>query len=271
MRKIFSTILFTFVSLGICANIALATTVPTIPKPDYLPGPTEATTNAGKDTQNYILNTSIPKMINAGIGLIGIGAFIGLLIGAINMLTAYGVEDKYKKGKDIIKYSLTGLFIVILSYAIVSIISSISLPNSSTSTTSFIPTAFAVDTTKDIDTLLPPEKTLIEDQSRDKNVSIAGGDLITEVVPGIITNIFYLTGLLIFISITIGGVYMVTGRGNEEANTKAKNIIIYSLVAMAVLSLGYAIIYGIATITLSNDTNSSSDNVFPENTSSSNL
>lgn len=263
MRKIFSTILFAIVSMGIFVNIALATTVPTVPKPDYLPGPTEATTNSGADTQNYFLNTSIPKIINGGIGIIGIGAFIGLVIGAINMLTAYGVEDKYKKGKDIIQYSLMGLLLVMLSYAIVSIISSISLPSSSTDTTTFIPTAHALDTTKDIDTLFPTEKTLIEDQSRDKNVSIAGGDLLTEVVPGIITNIFYLTGLLIFISLTIGGIYMVIGRGNEEANTKAKNIIIYSLVAMVVLSMGYAIIYGIATLTLGNDTSSTTDNVFP--------
>ena len=184
------------------------------------------------------------------------------------MLTAYGVEDKYKKGKDIIQYSLMGLVIVMLSYAIVSIISSISLPSESTETgsgtTSFIPTAFALDIEKDLDTLFPTEKTLIEDQSRDKNVSIAGGDLITEIVPGIITNIFYLTGLLIFISLMVGGIYMVVGRGNEEANTKAKNIILYSLVSMVVLSMGYAIIYGIATLTLGNDTTTSTDNVFPE-------
>lgn len=266
---------------GLFANIAFAgqpvifaaeedeaaptVTAPTIPKPSYLPGPNETT--KGSEAQEYFLNVSIPKIINAGIGLIGIGAFIGLVIGAVNMLTAYGVEDKYKKGKDIIQYSLMGLVIVMLSYAIVSIISSISLPSPSTETeTSFIPRASAAETSTakpiDVDTLFPTEKKLIEDQSADKNVSLAGGDLLTETVPGIITNIFYLTGLLIFISITIGGIYMVIGRGNEEANTKAKNIIIYSLVAMAVLSMGYAIIYGISTLTLGNDENDSTDNVF---------
>ncbi len=288
MKKIFSIILFAIVASGLFSNIAFAgspvifaeeeedvelateaappsVTAPTIPKPSYLPGPNETT--KGSEAQDYFLNVSIPKIINAGIGIIGIGAFIGLVIGAINMLTAYGVEDKYKKGKDIIQYSLIGLVIVMLSYAIVSVISSISLPSPSTETeTSFIPRAHAAETTTakpiDVDTLFPTEKKLIEDQSADKNVSLAGGDLLTETVPGIITNIFYLTGLLIFISLTIGGIYMVIGRGNEEANTKAKNIIIYSLVAMAVLSMGYAIIYGISTLTLGNDTSSSTDNVF---------
>ncbi len=282
MKKIFSSILFAIVSLGLFTNIAFAgepvifaeedvelateaapptVTTPTIPKPSYLPGPKETT--QGADAQEYFLNVSIPKIINTGIGLVGIGAFIGLVIGAYHMLTAYGVEDKYKKGKDIIQYSLLGMVIVMLSYAIVQIISSISLPSESTETT-WIPRSYAAETTAnkpiDVDTLFPTEKALIEDQT--DNVSLAGGDLITEVVPGIITNIFYLTGLLIFISLTVGGIYMVIGRGNEEANTKAKNILIYSLVAMVVLSMGYAIIYGISTLTLGNDENSSTDNVF---------
>ncbi|MBI4127322.1 hypothetical protein HY463_01290 [Candidatus Peregrinibacteria bacterium] len=239
-----------------------ATTVPVIPKPDYLPGPAETLTESAANTQNYYLNTSIPGIINMAIGLIGIGAFIGILIGAINMLTAYGVEDKYKKGKDLIKYSLMGFIIVIFSYALVSIITSISLPSSTD--TSWIPSASALDTNKDLDLLFPTEKSLIEDQSRTKNVSLPGGDLITEIVPAAITNIFYLTGLLIFISITYGGISMVTSQGNEEATKKAKTILIYSLVAVAILSLAYALIFGIATLTLNNDSNSSADNVFTE-------
>ena len=74
-----------------------------------------------------------------------------------------------------------------LSYAIVSVISSISLPSPSTETeTSFIPRAHAAETTTakpiDVDTL-SLQKKLIEDQSADKNVSLAGGDLLTETVP----------------------------------------------------------------------------------------
>ena len=262
MTKLLSKILFVIAALGISANLVYATTTPVIPKPDYLPGPSQETTASSADTQNYYLNTSIPGIINMAIGIVGIGAFIGLLIGAINMLTAYGIEDKYKKGKDLIKYSLMGFLIVIFSYALVSIITSISLP--STTDTSWIPTAYALDTNKDLDVLFPSEKTVIEDQSRTKNVSLPGGDLLSEVVPAAITNVFYLTGLLIFISITYGGILMVTGQGNEEVTKKAKTILIYSLVAVVVLSMGYAIIFGIATLTLNNDANSATDNVFTD-------
>lgn len=267
MRKFPSKIPFIIAALGISANLVYATTTPIIPKPDYLPGPSQETTQSGQDTQNYFLNTSIPGIINTAIGIIGIGAFIGLLIGAINMLTAYGNDDKYKKAKDLIKSSLIGFLIVIFSYAIVSIITSISLPSSNSTgsgSTSWIPAAYALDAAKDIDTLFPSEKNVIEDRSRTKNVSLPGGDLITEVVPAAITNVFYLAGLLIFISITVGGVMMVTGQGNEETTKKAKTILIYSLGAIVVLSMGYAIIYGIATLTLSNDTDSTTDNVYTD-------
>lgn len=258
----------TFITLlNLTASLAFAE-VPTIPKPSFLPGPNESTTASASDTRDYYLNTSIPKIINTIIGIIGIGAFIGLIVGAINMLTSYGDTEKIKKGKDIIRYSLVGFVIVILSYAIVSLIVSISLPSPTTEKTSFIPTAMAIDTGKDLDTLFPSQKTIIEDNnsSTTNKVALPGGDLLSETIPALITNVFYLVGIMVFISITVGGIMMVTGQGNEEVNKKAKDILIYSLVAMVVLSMGYAIIYGIATLNLENKATETNDNVFNDTT-----
>lgn len=266
-------ILLAIVGLSIAFNIFAATAfaeVPVIPKPEYLPGPNQTTTASAEETRNYFLNTSIPNIINIAIGLIAIAAFIGLVIGAFNMLTSYGNEEKIKKGKDIIQYSLIGFVFVILSYVIVSLVVSISLPSSSTSFYEFVPDAFALDQKKDLDILFPTEKTIIEDQqsaSSTNKVSLPGGDLVSEVIPAALSNVFYLVGLLVFISITVGGILMVTAQGNEEQVKKARTIIIYSLVAMVTLSMGYAIIYGIATLNLENDTSESNDNVFNDTTS----
>lgn len=260
MKKILLYILSTIFIINLSGALALAS-APTIPKPDFLPGQSETE----DDVQDYVLNKGLQQAINIAIGLVGIGAFIGIIIGSIHMLTAYGVEDKIKKGKDLIRYSVIGLVFVILSYAIVSIVVSISFPSEEDEETSWIPSAYAVDTEKDLDTLFPSEKTLIEDRQTgdsEDNVSLPGGDFLEEVVPAAITNVFYLTGILIFISITVGGVYLVIGRGNEELTTKAKQILIYSLVAVVLLSLGYAIIYGILTLNLENETNEESDDIF---------
>ena len=77
---------------------------PKIPIPDFLPAPDVGTT--GGETQDYILNETIPRAINIGIGILSITAFIGILISAIQMLTAYGNDEKLNRAKTNLRYSL---------------------------------------------------------------------------------------------------------------------------------------------------------------------
>lgn len=233
-------------------------------KPDFLPGPSESLDD-GESVQEYFLNTTIPRAINIGIGLLGLAAFLGILISAITMLTAYGNEDKVNRGKTTLRYSLIGFVVVMLAYAIVSIIVSISLPKEETPSTSWIPSAYAATNVEDkLDLLLPGQEEFIEDQDDKKRVSLPSGDFITEILPAIVTNILFAIGFLVFIAIIYGGILLVIGRGNEESTTKAKQIIIYSAIALGLVATGYAIIYGIATLNLKNDATTDSDDVFTE-------
>lgn len=252
-------------------------TQPTIPVPDFLPAPDVG--ERGYDTQNYILNETIPRVINIVIGLMGIATFLGILFGAIQMLTAYGNEDKVNRAKTNLRYGIFGFVVVILAYGIVSVIVSIALPNErdSDEETSFempnlfgVPSAYAVDVDDDVDILLPSQQDFIEDHDEDNRVSLPGGDFLGEIVPAVITNVMYVTAFLIFIAFMYGGVLLVTGRGNEESVTKAKNIIIYSAVALALISLGYAIVYGIANLNLTEDEDSTADEVFTDTEESTN-
>ncbi len=232
---------------------------PSIPVPDFLPAPDVGTTGSG--TQDYILNTTIPRAINIGIAILSITAFIAILVSAIQMLTAYGNDEKLTKAKDNLRYSLLGLLVVILSYAIVSIVVSVALPNEEDGNSfTWIPKAYAVDVEDDVNILLPSQQDIIQDDQG--RVSLPGGNLLDEIVPAVITNIIYMVGFLIFIAFMYGGTLMVIGRGNEEYITKAKNIMIYSAIALALVSLGYALVYGIATLNLTQDTESTGDNVF---------
>lgn len=261
IKKLFTA----FIALYMGTSLAFATSVPEIPKPDYLPGPESEDTTDSSGIRDYFLNETIPQAINIGIGLLGIAAFIGLLIGSIQMLTAFGNEEKLNKAKTIFRYSILGFVIIILSYAIVSIVVSVALPSSDEAET-FIPKTYAVDVEDDVDILFPSEEDFIEQHDEQGRISLPDGDLLTEVVPSAITNIFYFFGILIFISLIYGGVFLVIGRGNEEMTTKAKNILIYSMIAIAIASMGYAIIYGIATLDLSNQEGDGDDvYVDPEN------
>src|SRR3989338_347446 len=232
---------------------------PPLPVPDFLPDPDVGST--GGETQNYILNETIPRAINIGIGILSITAFIGILISAIQMLTAYGNDEKLNRAKTNLRYSLIGLVLVMLSYAIVSIVVSIALPNEEDAESWLIPSAYAVDD-EDVEILLPSQQDLIEAQDDQGRVALPGGDFLGEVVPAIITNIMYVVAFLIFIAFMYGGVLLVIGRGQEESLTKAKNIMIYAAIALALVSLGFALVYGITTLNLTEDEESTSDDVF---------
>ncbi len=54
-------------------------------------------------------------------------AFLFIIIGGIQILTAYGEEEKITGAKKTITYAIVGLLVAMLSYAIVTIISNIKL------------------------------------------------------------------------------------------------------------------------------------------------
>jgi hypothetical protein len=234
-----------------------------IVKPDYLPGPSEEV--VGSDAQEYVLNVTIPRAINIAIAILGLSAFAGILISAFNMLTAYGNEDKINRSKTTLRYSILGFIFVVLSYAIISIIVSVALPQEDFEPTSWIPNAHAVDVNDDVTILFPNQSDLIENQDiGNQEVSLPSGDLVTQILPGVVTNFLYMIGFLIFVAFMYGGVLMVIGRGNEEYVGKAKNIIVYAAISLGLVSMGYAIIFGIATLDLSNDVSTTNDDIYTE-------
>ena len=50
------------------------------------------------------------------------GAVIGLIMGSIGMMTAYGNDEKYGNAKKAVMFSLIGLVICLLSFAIVQLV-----------------------------------------------------------------------------------------------------------------------------------------------------
>ncbi len=250
-------------------------------KPEFLPGPTET---VGEGTRLFVLNETFPLVVNIIIAALGLVTFFGIIFAAVNMLTSFGDEDRINRAKTSLRNGILGFLIVILSYAIVSIIVSIALPQ-----TSFIPHAYAEDevtsdgkdlskdgkpvnesagssggasTEKKINLLLPSEDYVVG--QHDDRVSLPSGDLVSEIFPAVIANILYFVGFMIFVALMYGGITLVIGRGNEDSITKAKQILLYGAMSLAMIVLAYAIIFNVANLDLSQDEGEVTDDVYPD-------
>lgn len=68
----------------------------------------------------------------------------------------------------------------------------------------------------------------------------------TQILAGVIQFVLGITGSLAFISFTYGGVLMVTARGNEEQIKKGKDILTWSVIALAIIATSYAVVLGVS-------------------------
>ena len=70
------------------------------------------------------LGSNITTLINYFLGLLGLIAVGFLIYAGILMVTAGGAEEQVTKSKKIMIYAVTGIVIILLSYTIVTFVSS---------------------------------------------------------------------------------------------------------------------------------------------------
>lgn len=77
--------------------------------------------------EQYFGGVLLPHITRIVISAAGGLAFLFIIIGGIQILTAYSNEEKLGNAKKTVTYAVVGLLVAILSYAVVTIVSSIKL------------------------------------------------------------------------------------------------------------------------------------------------
>ncbi|PIQ79244.1 hypothetical protein COV81_02755 [Candidatus Peregrinibacteria bacterium CG11_big_fil_rev_8_21_14_0_20_41_10] len=100
-------------------------TIPVLPQPDGVPGISASDLSDPEVARQYFLKTVLPSITKLLIGLIALASFLVLLYAGAMYFTTLGDEDKATKAKNAALYSIVGLIVALLSFAIVQIISSL--------------------------------------------------------------------------------------------------------------------------------------------------
>lgn len=127
MKKIFYMIIGGITTMWLQEGIVLAADTLSISRPPVTPkgGLELKLPGVGSDTGLALQQNVIPGITNTVIGITGGVALLFVIISGIQILTAYGNEEKVGTAKKTLTWALLGLVIAMLSYAIVQIIISI--------------------------------------------------------------------------------------------------------------------------------------------------
>lgn len=94
----------------------------TTPKPQFLPGPTETTQANSENAKQYFLNTVMGRVTQTLIAFTAVTCFILIVYAGLQLIMQFGNEERISTAKRLITWSIVGLLVSMLSYAIVSII-----------------------------------------------------------------------------------------------------------------------------------------------------
>lgn len=82
----------------------------------------------------------------------------------------------------------------------------------------------------------------------DRPGAVPEGDIVSDFIPQVIRQLFRFAWVAVLISFTVSGVFLVMAHDNEEKITKAKQMIYYSMIGFAFVSLAFAIVKAITDI-----------------------
>ncbi len=129
MKRVFVALMVVFVGvLGVLsvAQPAMAAKCPAGSKhqnEDYGPGlPISSIAQCNIESTTNNLTTTVNTIINVVLGVIGLAAVVMIIVGGISFVTSQGDAAKASKAKNTILYSVVGLIVALLAFAIVNFV-----------------------------------------------------------------------------------------------------------------------------------------------------
>lgn len=117
MKKFFAPVMATFAGFAYFVNRALAQGAAFFDNPQTGAAPNVAAQGT--------LGQNVTTIINYFLGLLGLIAVGFLIYAGVLMVTAGGNEEQVGKAKKIITYAVIGIVIIVLSYTIVTFVTSV--------------------------------------------------------------------------------------------------------------------------------------------------
>lgn len=176
-------------------------------------------------TDHWFFVEAIPSWISYLVSFsVGI-AILLIVVSGVMIMVHPEIESTKDKAYKTITWSLVGLIIMVLPYSIVAIIDNLPF------------TGVNPDTDIEIN----------QDKSINNEVidNLAKGDLRSEIIPQTIQIILQIMGTISLVLFLYAGFLLVMRDGEEEKVTKARNLMMYSLLGVVVALLSYIIVEGV--------------------------
>ena len=102
---------------------------PIIPQPQYLPGPSEGQQESSK---NVFGEKVLPRLAVMMTGFVGGMALVFLVIAGLRFAVSYGNDESIENAKKQAIFSIIGLLLALLAYAIVTILTNVEFVDDTT-------------------------------------------------------------------------------------------------------------------------------------------
>jgi type IV secretory pathway VirB2 component (pilin) len=141
------------------------------------------------------------QIVNTVLTYVGLAAVIAIVIAGLYMILSGGSQAD--KAKEIIKWVIIGLVVILLAKVIVA----------------FIYAALGGNLA-------------------DIGINIPGGTGdIRQVITSVLNTVLNFVGLIAVIAIVIAGIWLIVGMGSDESKDRAKKIILYTIIGLIIILL----------------------------------
>lgn len=192
-----------------------------------------------EDATGWLQNTFLKNLIDNAIGWTAALAVLFLIIGGYQYLTAAGDEEKIKNAHKAITFSLVGLLLALLAFAIVQIVVNIQFSDTE-----------ARLLAADVKDILPFAEEEWEGGVKEIE-NLPKADFKEEFLPIIARLLIYGMASVAFLVFLFAGAYLVVGWGEEASVKKAKDTITWAITGLAFAAVSYILVRGMLGIDLS--------------------